>query len=221
MNEKARLRNIQLEIMGFVSLLIGPLVLFVTMAVYGLPFLNSISESATIANQSAPLLPLALGMLAIFALGYSLTSSYTKADKILPMLMFLGFVLVALQPCSSPYITQSHVGAFGLTPAVSNIVHTFGALVGFGSLIFWIMFCFTKSNLPKKERTKEKKWRNNIYFTLGSLMLLSISLFLFNALGFFGTNFPIVYVTEVVMLTFGGIACVLKGGLFLKDKNNK
>ena len=49
-------------------------------------------------------------------------------------------------------------------------------------------------------------------------MILSLGLFLINSAGTFGDDFPIVFVAECAMLLIGGIACLIKGGLFLKDK---
>lgn len=219
---KQQFRNIQLIIMGFVAVLIGPLVLALTTFVYGLPFLGSISESATIANQVAPVLPFCLGMLAIFALSYSKVYAYdNKLDKVLPFLMFIGFTLVAAQMCNSDYIIQERIGVFGLTPFLSNIVHSIGALLGFGSLILWVLLCFTESDKTIEEQTPEKRIRNKLYYSMGILMSFSIILFLLNIIGAFKPEFPIIFVTEVIILTLGGIACMVKGGLFLKDKEKR
>lgn len=221
MNIRKKMRNIQLIIIGFVAILIGPLTLGITTLVYHLPFLGSISESATIANQTAPLLPFCLGMLSIFALSYTITHAHDNLDRALPFLMFVGFTLVALQMCNSVYITQVRVGAFGLSPIVSNIVHCFGALLGFGAMIGWVLFCFTKSDKPIEKQTPEKRLRNKIYYTMGVLMVFSIILFLLNIFSAFKPEFPIIFVTEVIILTLGGIACIIKGGLILKDKEKK
>jgi len=85
-------------------------------------------------------------------------------------------------------------------------------------MILWVMLCFRKSDKRKSQRTKEKNTRNNVYFYFGLAMLLSLSLFILNSAGLFGEGFPIVFVAECAMLLFGGIACLIKGGLFLADK---
>ena len=213
-----RLRNIQLIIMGIVAIIIGPVVAGVTTLVHGLPFPMSISETGTIANQSAPLLPFFLGMLAIFALGYSLTYAYSKIDSVFTGLMFVGFGVVALQMCASVYITQETVGAFGLSPSMSAIFHNVGAFVGFGALICWVMLCFTKSDKPKNERTKEKRLRNVLYWGFGITGTICLALLILSNLGIIKSNFPMVFVLEIVVLTFCGIACLVKGEVALKDK---
>jgi mannose/fructose/N-acetylgalactosamine-specific phosphotransferase system component IID len=94
------------------------------MVVHGLPMLNSISESGTIPNAVSPILPFALGSLALFVLNYSLKYAYAnhkealsqmrkrndiiciysfrrRLDKVFPILMAVGFTIVAMQMCSS------------------------------------------------------------------------------------------------------------------------
>jgi len=211
-------RRFQLKVMGFVAIFIGPLVLFTTKVTYDLKFPQSISETATIANRSGAILPFCLGALALFALTYAIVYAYDKMDKIFTIGMASGFTMVAMQMCSSIYIEVTRVGLFGVSPFVSNILHSIGALVGFGSMILWIMLCFRKSDKRKDRRTKEKNVRNNIYFYFGLAMILSLGLFIFNWAGVFRYNFPIVFVVECAMLIFGGVACVIKGGFVLKDK---
>ena len=211
-------RRFQLKAMGFIAVFIGPVVLFATMVIHGLPFPASISETATIANRTSAILPFALGALALFALTYSIVYAYDRLDRTVTAGMFGGFTLVAMQMCRSPYIDVARVGLLGISPAASNVLHTIGAVGGFGCMILWVLCCFTKSDREKHLRTKEKAHRNACYFALGMAMALSLVLFVFNADGLFGEGFPIVFVVECVMLTFGGVACLLKGGFVLNDK---
>jgi len=218
---KKTFRRFQLIIMGFIAIFIGPLVLFTTSVTYGLPFPKSISETATIANMTGPVLPFCLGALVLFALSYAIVYAYDKMDMLFTVGMTAGFTIVAMQMCNSPYIEINRVGLFGVLPQTSNILHSIGAIVGFGSMIFWIMLCFRKSDRRKEKRTKEKHIRNKIYFCSGIAMILSLGLFVLNITGVLGDNFPVVFVAECAMLMFGGIACLIKGGLFLKDKAEK
>ena len=221
-NERARakknFRRFQLVTMGFVSIFIGPLVLFTASVIYKLTFPNSISETATIANRTGAILPFCLGALALFALTYVIVYAYDRWDKIFTAGMASGFTLVAMQMCLSDYIEVSRVGLFGVAPEVSHILHMIGAVAGFGSMIFWVMFCFRKSDKRRDRQTKEKHLRNTIYFYSGIAMILSLGLFIFDMVGVFGQGFPVVFVAECAMLLFGGGSCLIKGGLFLKDK---
>ena len=211
-------RQFQLKTMGFVSIFIGPLVLFTTSVTYGLRFPQSISETATIANKSGAILPFCLGALALFALTYAIVYAYDKLDKIFTSCMAAGFTVVAMQMCSSRYIKWPRVGLLGVSPQVSNTLHSIGALIGFGAMILWIMLCFRKSDKRKEFQTKEKQKRNGIYFYFGIAMVLSLGIFVLKWVGLLGTSFPVVFVTEFAMLLIGGIACVIKGGFVLRDK---
>ena len=215
---KLTFRRFQLVTMGFIAIFIGPIVLFTTSVTYGLRFPNSISETGTIANRVGAILPFCLGALALFSLTYAIVYAYDKMDKIFTFGMAFGFTVVAMQMCSSMYIEVTRVGLLGVSPQVSNILHIIGAVFGFGSMISWIMLCFRKSDKRKDLQTKEKHTRNKIYFYFGIAMVLSLGLFVLNSVGAFGDGFPVVFVAECAMLLFGGLACLIKGGLILKDE---
>ena len=205
--------------MGFIAIFIGPFLLAAVSLIHRLPFPRSISETATVGNRTGMILPFMLGCLALYALSYAVAYSYDKWDRVFTAGMFSGFLVVAMQPSSSPYVDTERVGLLGLSESWSGILHCIGAVVGFGSMVFWVMLCFRKSDKLKRERTAEKNKRNTIYFWLGVAMILSLLLFLIDLTGVFGTGFPVVFVTEWVMLTFGGVACLFKGGLFLRDSS--
>ena len=218
MSTQKGFRKFQLKVMGFIAVFIGPVVLISTMLVHRLPFPASISETATIANKTSAILPFCLGALALFALSYAIRHAHDWLDRVILSCMFAGFTVVALQMTTSPYVMIDGVGILGLSKAASGALHTVGAVVGFGAMILWVMICFTKSEFPQSLRAPQKHTRNRLYFGLGLAMLFSLSLFIFNFFGFLGYGFPVVFVAEWAMLTFGGIACWLKGGLFLYDK---
>ena len=209
----------QLKAMGFIAIFIGPVVLFAAMLIHGLPFPRSISETATITNRTDSILPFCLGALALFALTYAIVYAHDRMDRIFTAGMFGGFTVVAMQMCASPYIQVQRVGFMGVSPTVSNILHSTGAVCGFGSMILWVMLCFTKSDKMKNMQTQEKRLRDACYFWLGALMLFSLIIFVFNFIGLLGENFPVVFAAECLMLTFGGIACLIKGGFVLRDKH--
>jgi amino acid permease len=132
--------------------------------------------------------------------------------------MFLGFSLVAMQMCTSPYILDNKVGLFALSQKVSSVIHYIFAVIGFGCLIYWTTFCFTKTNIPKEKRTTMKRRRNKVYYTFRICMIASLLLFVINALGLLGSEFPIIFVAECCILCMAGISCLIKSGMFLKDK---
>ncbi|MCL2254765.1 MAG: hypothetical protein FWC09_10010 [Lachnospiraceae bacterium] len=212
-------RRFQLKAIGVMAILIGPAVLFDTTIVYGLPFPRSISETATIANQTSPILPFCLGALALFSLTYAFIHNYDRLDQIFTIGIFIGFTIVAMQMCASPFITDtSRVGILGISENISSILHNLGAVIGFCCMILWIIICFTKSDMIVHEQTKEKRFRNNCYLYLGIAMILSMLFFLLDYTGIFGDDFPVVFVAECFMLILGGIACLIKGGVVFRDK---
>jgi hypothetical protein len=180
--------------------------------------LQSISEAGTIANRASPILPYCLGALALFSLTYAIQHGYDGSDRIFTVGMFAGFTAVAMQMCLSPYVEQNRVGLLGLSPGASNIVHDAGAIVGFGSMILWILLCFRRSGVPPAERTPRKRLRNRLYIVLAAGMLASLSLFALDRAGLFGDGFPVLFAAECQILTFGGLACMTKGGLILADQ---
>lgn len=210
---KNNMYNRQLFIMGILAIIIAPLVLFDTVIVYKLPFLNSISESGTIANQTSPILPIILGALAIFGLSYK-SKWNSRGDTLCTKVMAIGFLLVAMQMCGSDYVIQDKVGALGLSKFTSNIVHSIGALIGFGSLLIWQLFYFTKSGSIK---TKEKIKRNKIYYTCSALSIIGIAVFIVGAL----LNLShYVFWAEFILLTLAGVSCIVKSEMLsiFKDK---
>jgi hypothetical protein len=134
--------------------------------------------------------------------------------------MVVGFTLVAMQTCSSPYITVDRVGLFGVSPTVSNAIHCGGAFIGFGSMIFWIMLCFRKSDKKRSQQTEQKRLRNTVYFWLAIAMIASLLIFAIKTVGLLSEGFPVVFVAEAIMLLFGGISCLIKGELFLADNKS-
>lgn len=203
--------NKQLIILGILAIILAPITILATM-IYQLPFPTSISETATIPNQTSPILPLILGGLGLFGITYQ--SKYNSiGDRLMAFLIGICFVVVALQPCDSVYITQSKVGVFALNPNASNMVHSISALVGFLLLLIWQLFYFTKTH-KDKTMTKEKKIRNKIYKTNSVLSIIGIVILVY----IYKDNDNLIFYLEAMLLTLAGISCVVKGGLILEDK---
>jgi len=212
-------RCVQLRAMGIVAWVLPALAAFHVYFVQGLPFPQSISETATIPWATDWLLPLCLGALGIFALRYWLENSYDyKPDKVLPAIMGVSFILVAAQMCESPHITAERIGLFWQSQHISHIIHCIAAITGFGAMTLWILLCFTRSNRSKKEQSLRKRVRNSIYGWCGIGMIASLSIVVLDFFKVFGHGFPVVYAVEWAMLFFGGAACFIKGGVGFGDK---
>ena len=221
MDNRKGFRNFQLACMGWLSIAIAPTVLIITTLIYGLPFPQSISETGTMANMVSSILPFALGALALFSLSYAVRYAYDYFwDKLFTLCMCAGFTLVAMFPCASPYITVDRVGVLGVSPAVSNWIHCVGALIGFGAMICWILFCFTKSDKAKEGQTKEKRLRNLIYNVMGYSVTVCLAFFALSVTGQLIIGFALTYWLEAVILCGSGVCCLVKSGAVFKDKNN-
>ena len=204
--------NIQLAFLGFVSLLIGLICMFSTVFIYGFDPLTSISESATTGNAAGMILPFALGCMFTYTIAYV---GYCQSERIITRVMGVSFLIVAMQICNSPYVTEPRVGLLGLPPKLSNIIHLCAAASGFGLMFIWITLYFTRSDKEKKDRTKQKIIRNYIYIACGAVMLCGLLMIFIGRFVPMGQH--IVFIGEEFILIPAGFAIIVKSGLILKD----
>jgi hypothetical protein len=152
----------------------------------------------------------------VFGVGLFLIcyQGYDIKDKRLSTAAGVGAIALVLFPCSLP---GAEVNNFLMLPmAVTGVVHAVGALLFFG-MLFWILeFQFTKKS--GTIGTPRKRARNILYKVSGWVMLGGLVLgFGCNAL--FGRYFGgFVYLGEFISLEAFGIGWLVKGGLFLRDK---
>lgn len=208
--------QLQLSVLGFVALTIAWFVVLAGNLGYGFSWFSSISESATTGNLTGQLLPYFLGMMSLFALCYK---GYDKLDFWITKLMFVGFTIVSMQMCISPYNEMlPAIGLFAVAPTTSNMIHNIGAITGFGAMIYWISFCFTKSNKIVSKQTKQKRIRNKIYQTCGILSCLGILWFVIGK--YITPSLPNIWIAEMLILTPCAIAVLVKAETFglLADK---
>jgi hypothetical protein len=208
---------LQMAFMGVISLTVGVVCLVDTTLVYGLPFITSISASATTGNATGMLLPFALGCMFTFCISYI---GYNDTERSIVNMMGIFFLVVAMQITNSSYISDSRVGLLGLSPEMSGTIHMIGAIFGFGLLWVWVTFFFTKSN-PRGHKTPRKRLRNKIYYSMGLVMLFGILLLILGRLGAFTNGFPYVWLAEEFILIPAGVAIIVKSGLVLKDNPSR
>lgn len=203
----------QLWILGFIAIMIALTVVFVGSIIYDYSWFSSISESATTNNTTSMILPFLLGMMALYTFTYK---GYDKWDTLCTRLMAIGFTIVAMQPCISEFNNiLPQIGISGVKPAISNLIHSIGAIVGFGSMIAWVGLCFTKSN---DKITPNKRKRNKIYKTSAIIALLGILLFVLGPI-FKINNY--VWLAEFIILVPIGFSILVKAGLMFKDEVNR
>jgi len=211
-------RNFQLKFMGWIAIMIAPVVAVITTAVHGLPFPASISETGTIANRVSPVLPFALGTLALFALSYAIYLAYDALDAAVTFLMAAGFIFVAVFPIASQYVVDERIGLFAVSHELSNALHYAGALTGFAAMTVWVGVCFRRSSYSKINQTPEKRIRNVLYAVTTVFMIIAVALFAAHVFGLFGDNSPSMFAAQAVLLTSSGVSILVKGGVALVDR---
>jgi len=201
------------------AIVLGFAVVFVGRYIYKLDYtFTSISASANFYG-TAYILPFVLGGMAIFFWSYI---GYAKIDSILTKTMSITAFFVAMFQCDE-FVSSStqKISLLGLSPSVSNIIHSVAAVALFLSLILWIICFFT---LTKDEETgrsiwkwkglsKEKKIRNRVYFFMGIIELVGLVFVVMNFCKV--TGVPFVWLGEVIILISAGIALLVKSGLQL------
>jgi hypothetical protein len=154
----------------------------------------------------------------LFAIGFFLLSyqGYERADNIAGNLACVFAVGVALFP--TPFDPK----APGITHTI-GIVHFAFATLLFGTLIFFCLFLFTKTN-PRKKPTRRKLQRNMVYRACGGVMTLCIVLALANMLlpapvaTALQPYSPLYWLEATAIVAFG-ISWLTKGEAILSDQS--
>ena len=215
MNNQDTFRNVQLFILGIIAAVIAPLVVLLSMA-QCYPFPQSISETATMDYIVGNILPVSLGALGIFSFSYAYTVKFFFKDyfwdRLFTVLMGVGFLAVALFPTSSPYLLADNAV---IAPAIASVIHGVGAIIGFGTMVAWILLCFTKSNVPKERQSKSKRLRNRIFRIMGTGINCALILLILSMFGVLPDWFQIVFWVEFVILECSGAACIIKSRVLI------
>jgi hypothetical protein len=151
----------------------------------------------------------------LFAIGFFLLSyqGYGPADNRAGNMAFVFALGVALFPTTPDGV------ASGL-PRILGYVHFAFAALFFGTLIYFCLVLFTKTD--KKRPTREKVIRNRIYRGCGYAMAACILLTLVYALlpasiaAAVAPYDPIYWLESIAILTFG-LSWIVKGEWILKD----
>ena len=161
-----------------------------------------------------------VGML--FAIGFFLLSyrGYERADHIAGILACVFSIGVALFPTvqnAAAVMTPSS----GM-PRIIGTVHFICAALFFGTLIYFCLVLFTKTD-PKKRPTKRKLQRNMIYRGCGYLMATCIVFtFVYFLLPLpqqlaLAPYSPIYWLESIAIIAFG-VSWFVKGEAILKDE---
>jgi hypothetical protein len=202
---------ISMMFLAVLAFILGFAVTLDGMLVYDLPFFTSISESATTGPMTGMILPFVLGGMFVYFIGYR---GYDKIDRICAKIMGIGAFGVAMQLCYSDYIKSfEKVGLFGLSPNVSNLIHSIAAILLFATMIYWVGCRFTKG-VGDDNITHMKKRRNKIYKTCALASLAGVIFFIVGPILEIKAS---VFISELLVLLPLSLAIFTKAGGWLKD----
>ena len=182
---------------GFLGMAL-PWIVALLSVIFGYGFPDSISATYYIAPCITPFM-IILGASGILLFNYH---GYDKVDDVLNTIAAACGFGVCLFPCAAT--TAQYVGTFNLPTAISDILHMISAIGFFVILSYNSLFQFTKGS---PEPTENKKKRNIIFRVCGIGMLASFLLL--------PLPIPhIVWIVEMIALTFFGISWITKADRF-------
>lgn len=153
-----------------------------------------------------------LGSASLLLISYK---GYDKGDDITSTIAGIFGLMICFFPTKFPNEPELKAGIFQLPSTINVIFHCIGAFGFFGTIAYMSCFRFTKTS---GEITDKKKIRNIIYRVCGIGMIGSFLLMLFQLVPNHPSN--LVWIVEMIALTFFGISWLVKSGAipFLKDK---
>jgi hypothetical protein len=182
---------------GFLGMAL-PWIVALLSVIFGYGFPDSISATYYMAPCITPFM-IILGASGILLFNYH---GYDKVDDVLNTIAAACGFGVCLFPCAAT--TALYVGTFNLPVAISDILHMVSAIGFFVILSYNSLFQFTKGS---PEPTENKKKRNIIFRVCGIGMLASFLLL--------PLPIPhIVWIVEMIALTFFGISWLTKADCF-------
>jgi hypothetical protein len=211
-SDRAKSSGNSLRVLGWLAIALGFVEIAVGVGIYGQRWFGSISAGASFYG-TAYMLPFVLGGMAVYFWGYH---GYAPIDRLCAKVMSgAAFFTAMFQSKTGDNVHLEKIGLLGVSPCLSNTIHSVAAVVLFLTLIFWIGFLFTGS---KGVKTAEKKVRNTVYFISAGFMTVGMVCFILDCFGLFGEKFPLVWLEEVVILLPAGFAILVKSGMCFRDR---
>lgn len=137
---------------------------------------------------------------------------YSLIDNIVSMIAGIGMIFTGLFPTSTEGV---YIYSFlQLQAKTSFTLHAIFSALLFVALAYMSCFLFTKSNSSIK--TDNKKKRNLVYITMGSIMFVFLVILAF--VNVLHLNWgPFYFIAEAIMLICFGVSWLVKGETLLKD----
>jgi peptidoglycan/LPS O-acetylase OafA/YrhL len=209
--DQAKSSSNSLHVLGWLAITLGFVEIAVGVGIYGQRWFGSISAGASFYG-TAYILPFVLGGMAVYLWGYH---GYAPVDRLCAKVMSVAAFFTAMfQSKTGDNVHLEKIGLLGVSPGLSNVIHSVAAVVLFLTLILWIGFLFTGS---KGVKTDGKKVRNMLYVISAGFMTVGTVCFILDCFGFLGEKFPLVWLEEVVILLPAGFAILVKSGMWFGD----
>lgn len=153
-----------------------------------------------------------LGSASLLLISYK---GYDRGDDLTATIAGIFGLMICFFPTKYPDAPELAAGIFRLPSTVNVVFHCVGAFGFFGTIAYMSCFRFTKTS---GEPTKNKRIRNVIYRVCGVGMIASFLLLLFNFVPGHPAN--LVWIVEMIALTFFGVSWLVKSGAvpLLHDK---
>jgi hypothetical protein len=203
MNETTKYQRTSL---GFVSMLLGPVLLF--LGLFGQN--NSPTWYHTISDTfMSNGMQIFIGCLCIMFFFFMSYKCYDWRDHVVNKISGISALLIAIFPSGDFLETyQGSIGVFPVPPNVSSFIHGAAAGILFITLTVNILWLFTLSD---GTMTDKKRNRNIVYYICGSIMVLSIAIWTIGVLTHLGDGNIWKYICEIFLLIPFGFAWLVKG----------
>ena len=181
--------------------------------IFGGMIQSNILQSSISAYYHTNVRDIFVGVLMVSSLFLFAYKGYDSIDFITSNIAGVTALGISIFPCLPiNYEIGGKVGFFQLGYLVSNALHLICAGIFFCSLIYIILFLFTKSGIGK---TINKVRRNLIYLVCGSGMIVGLILVIISNI----IGIKMILIGEMIMLILYGIAWLVKGEVILRDED--
>ncbi|WP_117880502.1 hypothetical protein [Aureibaculum luteum] len=175
-------------------------------------------------TQSQSIFTIIISLMAIFLMIYK---GKDPVDFYISFIAGFFALMVILFPTSNIVAANTTLNeAYMITIPADHTVrigfHYISAAIFLGCLTYMSFFQFTKSNVPKNERTPEKNTRNTIYKICGTFMCIGLLVMVLGLTGVIEetvyTKLRLTFWMETLAVFSFGLSWLVKGEAILGDK---
>ena len=162
-----------------------------------------------------------VGMLSVVALFLASYRGYDPIDDVVGNMSGLFALGMLIFPTSKFSGRVERVGVFLINDDISGYFHLAFATLFFLSLSFFSLFLFTRRGPRPGPLGRDKKRRNVLYRSCGSVMILAIVGIIVYTFGYHDTAVarmnPVLLLESVALFAFG-ISWLVKGNTLFRDR---